>query len=76
MKKDSLQKTSIRFFNDVPVRSVWDDKNAKWWCCAADIAEALTGSDRSRAYWNALKKRNPQLSTICRQLKHTTVKFL
>lgn len=34
-----------------------------------DIAEALTQSSNPRSYWNALKRRKNQLSTICRQLK-------
>ena len=34
-----------------------------------DIAEALTGSKSPRKYWNTIKTRNPQLSSICRQLK-------
>lgn len=64
-------KTSIRFFEDVPVRAVWDDKTAKWWFCAMDIAAALTKSSNPRSYWNALKRRKNELSTICRQLKLT-----
>ena len=67
----SLQKTSIRFFNDVAVRSVWDEESAKWWCSAMDIVEALTGSKNPRSYWYALKKRKNELSTNCRQLKLT-----
>ena len=63
-------KTSIRFFDDIPVRAVWDEQSSKWWFCAADIAEALTKSN-SRSYWNAVKRRKPELSTICRQLKLT-----
>ena len=55
----------------MPVRSVWDEESAKWWCCAADIVEALTGSKRPRVYWNALKNRKNELSTNCRQLKLT-----
>lgn len=66
-----LQKTSIRFFEDVPVRAVWDEATAKWWFCATDIAEALTKSKNPRSYWNALKRRKGELSTICRQLKLT-----
>lgn len=66
-----MPKTSIRFFEDVPVRAVWEEQTSKWWFCAADIAEALTKSKRPRTYWNAIKRRNPQLSTICRQLKLT-----
>lgn len=64
-----MQKTSIRFFEDVPVRAVWDEESAKWWFCAMDIAEALTKSKNPRSYWNAVKRRKSELSTICRQLK-------
>ncbi len=62
-------KTSIRFFEDIPVRAVWDDETSKWWFCAMDIAEALTKSKNPRSYWNAIKRRKNELSTICRQLK-------
>ncbi len=62
-------KTSIRFFEDIPVRAVWDEESAKWWFCAMDIAEALTKSKNPRSYWNAIKRRKSELSTICRQLK-------
>ena len=62
-------KTSIRFFEDIPVRAVWDDDTSKWWFCAMDIAEALTKSSNPRSYWNALKRRKNELSTICRRLK-------
>ncbi len=64
-------KTSIRFFENVPVRSVWDEETSRWWSCAVDIVEALSLSTAPRKYWNALKNRNSQLSLICRQLKLT-----
>ena len=64
-----MRKTSIRFFDDVPVRAVWNEETSKWWFCAVDIAEALTASKSPRKYWNTLKSRNPQLSSNCRQLK-------
>ncbi len=64
-------KTSIRFFDNVPVRSVWDEESSRWWLCAVDIIEALSLSNAPRKYWNTLKKRNFQLSSICRQLKLT-----
>jgi len=64
-------KTSIRFFEDIPVRAVWDDDTSKWWFCAMDVAEALTKSKNPRSYWNAFKRRKGELSTICRQLKLT-----
>ena len=64
-----MQKTSIRFFEEIPVRAVWDEESSKWWFCAADIAEALTKSKNPRSYWNKIKSRKSELSTICRQLK-------
>lgn len=62
-------KTSIRFFEDIPVRAVWESETSKWWLCAVDIAEALTKSSNPRSYWNTLKRRKNELSTICKQLK-------
>lgn len=66
-----MLKTSIRFFEDIPVRAVWDDETAKWWFCAVDIAEALTISKNPRIYWAQFKRRNSQLITICKQLRLT-----
>ena len=66
-----MLKTSIRFFEDIPVRAVWEENASKWWFCAADIAEALTKSKSPRVYWATLKRRNPQLIAICKQLKLT-----
>ena len=64
-----MLKTSIRFFEDIQVRAVWDEESSKWWFCAVDIAEALTKSKNPRVYWAQMKRRNPQLITICKQLK-------
>ena len=64
-----MNKTSLRFFNDIPVRSVWDDESASWWLCAADVVATLTDTKNPRVYWSAVKNRNPQLFTNCRQLK-------
>ena len=64
-----MQKTSIRFFEDVPVRAVWDAESSKWWFCAMDIAEALTKTSNPRVYWATIKRRNAELIAICKQLK-------
>ncbi|MCR5636378.1 MAG: Fic family protein [Clostridiales bacterium] len=64
-----LQKTSIRFFNGVPVRSVWDEESSKWWYAATDVCEAITKTTNPRVYWATVKRRNPQLIAICKQLK-------
>ena len=64
-----MRKTSIRFFENISVRAVWEEESAKWYFCATDIAEALTKSKNPRSYWNKIKTRKPKLWTICRQLK-------
>lgn len=66
-----MLKTSIRFFDDYPVRAVWNEEMSKWYFAAVDIAYALTESKNPRSYWNVIKKRKPELSTNCRQLKLT-----
>ena len=62
-------KTSIRFFDNIPVRAVWNEETSKWWFCAVDIAEVLTNTKNPRIYWAQFKRRNPELITICKQLK-------
>ena len=64
-----MRKTSIRFFENIPVRAVWEEGTSKWWFCAVDIAEALTKSKNPRVYWATIKRRNPELIAICKQLK-------
>ena len=64
-----IHKTSIRFFENIPVRAVWDEETSKWWFCATDIVEALTESKNPRNYWVKFKKRHDELVTICHQLK-------
>ena len=64
-------KTSIRFFNSIPVRARWDDNNKKWLYSAVDIVSAITESKNSRRYWNTLKSRHNELSSFCGQLKLT-----
>lgn len=64
-------KTSIRFFENIPVRAIWDEESSKWWFSATDIIEALTKSKDPRVYWSTLKHRKFQLFTNCKQLKLT-----
>jgi cell filamentation protein len=64
-------KTSIRFFNNVPVRARWDDQTSSWWYAATDLISAFVESNNARVYWNTTKKRNPELVAFCRQLKLT-----
>lgn len=43
-----MNKTLMRFYEDVPVRDAWDDESAKWWFCTMDIAEAITKTKSPR----------------------------
>ncbi len=62
-------KHSIRAFLNKPIRAIWDNENNKWWYSASDVVFALTDSKNPRIYWNAIKRRNEELNTFCRQLK-------
>ena len=62
-------KHSIRTFLNKPIRAIWDNENNKWWYSATDVVFALTDSINPRIYWNAIKRRNQELNTFCRQLK-------
>ena len=62
-------KHSIRYFNNKPVRAVWDNDNSLWWYSAVDFIEILIEPNSSRRYWNNVKVRNPELSSFCGQLK-------
>lgn len=64
-------KTSIRFFNHVPVRARWCDDDKTWWYASTDVIQALMDSKNPRVYWNTFKTRHPELSSFCRQLKLT-----
>ncbi len=62
-------KHSIRYFNNKPVRAVWDNENSMWWYSAVDFISILVEPNSPRRYWNNVKVRNPELSPFCGQLK-------
>ena len=62
-------KYSVRLFLNKKIRAIWDDENSKWWYSSIDVVFALTDSTNPRIYWNAIKRRHPELNTFCRQLK-------
>ena len=69
MSKD----TAIKLFEEKQVRSLWNEEDEKWYISIVDVIEILTGTDRPRKYWSALKarlkKEGSQLVTNCNQLK-------
>ncbi len=62
-------KHSIRYFNNKPVRAVWDNDNSMWWYSAVDFISILVDPNSPRRYWNNVKVRNSELSPFCGQLK-------
>ncbi len=65
------EKTSIRYFKKKPVRSKWDEESSSWLVCAIDLIDAVVDTSNPRIYWYAIKRRNSELSTNCKQLKMT-----
>ncbi len=65
----SETKTSIRFFDTTPVRSVWDEETSKWWLCVTDVVAAIVDTTNPRVYWATVKRRNSELFANCKQLK-------
>ena len=71
-----MAKVSFRFFNDMVVRAVWDEENAKWWFSVPDVVGVLNGQNdyaKNRNYWKYLKHKlknsSPQLVSETNQLK-------
>ena len=62
-------KHPIRYFNNKPVRAVWDNVDSLWWYSAVDFITILVEPNSPRRYWNNVKVRNPELSPFCGQLK-------
>jgi hypothetical protein len=54
--EDNMKKENeIKIFEDKKVRTLWDEKQEKWYFSIIDVIEILTESPRPRKYWNALK---------------------
>lgn len=59
----------IKLFGEKNIRTVWDDKEAKWYFSIVDVVEVLTDSADPKQYIKKMRKRDPQLDsnwgTIC-----------
>jgi hypothetical protein len=62
-----MENNTIITFDTPQIRKIWQD--TEWFFSVIDIIIVLTDSVAPSKYWSALKKREPQLSTICRRLK-------
>lgn len=65
--------SNIKIFESKRIRSVWVEKEEKWYFSVVDVIEVLTDSPRPRKYWNALKTKlkneGSELSQLLGQLK-------
>lgn len=51
------RKQAIQLFEERKVRTVWDDKDEKWYFSIVDVVAVLTESADPTAYWRKLKQR-------------------
>ena len=63
------KKEILKIFEEKNVRTVWDDKEEKWYFSIVDVVEVLTNSADPKQYIKKMRKRDPQLDanwgTIC-----------
>ena len=69
-------KTNIKIFQDIKVRSIWNDDSEKWYFSVIDIVSILTEQadyKKAQSYWttlkNRLKKEGSEIVTKCDKLK-------
>ena len=51
------QHNTVKLFEEKKVRTVWDDKDEKWYFSIVDVVVVLTDSADAAAYWRKLKQR-------------------
>ncbi|MBK7037774.1 MAG: Bro-N domain-containing protein [Chitinophagales bacterium] len=65
--------STIKLFEQKQVRSIWNDKEEKWYFSIIDVIQVLTENERPRKYWSDLKtkltKEGSELSEKIGQLK-------
>jgi DNA-damage-inducible protein D len=57
----------VSIFGENHIRREWHE--GQWFFSIVDVIDVLTESKSPRIYWGKLKEREPQLLTICQQLK-------
>lgn len=65
--------SDIKLFETKKVRSLWNEKEEKWYFSIVDVVAILTDSPDARNYWKVLKhrlaKEGNESVTNCNQLK-------
>lgn len=66
-------KNQIKLFEDIEIRSIWNEDEQQWYFSVVDIVAVLSESEDARNYWKVLKhrlsKEGSELVTNCNQLK-------
>jgi hypothetical protein len=50
-------KNAIKPFENVQIRTAWDEEKEEWFFSVVDVVAALTGSENPRRYWSDLKRK-------------------
>lgn len=58
------QHNAIKLFEEKRVRTVWDDKQEKWYFSVVDVVAILTDSANPTDYLKKMRKRDPQLGSF------------
>jgi len=73
MARRTYKRQAIQLFEQKQVRTVWDDKQVKWYFSIVDVVAVLTDSSKPQVYWRVLKKRliaeGNETVTNCNDLK-------
>ena len=59
MNQDKMHLVN-KIFNNETIRTVWDNKEEKYYISIVDLVGVLSGSDRPRKYWSDLKSKLKQ----------------
>ncbi|MBX2840552.1 MAG: hypothetical protein KTR26_02175 [Flammeovirgaceae bacterium] len=59
----------IILFDNSEIRRVWNEDKKEWYFAVPDVIGVLLESKDPKAYWRQLKKREPQIVTVCHDLK-------
>lgn len=77
METNNMDQDKIKFYEEKPIRTAWDEEQEEWYFSIVDVITVLTNQPDSRhasTYWAVLKKRlkdegADQLLTNCKQLR-------
>jgi DNA-damage-inducible protein D len=62
-----MKSNELTSFEENEIRKVWHEE--QWYFSVIDVIGVLTESNNHQTYWYVLKKREPQLLTVCKKLK-------